>query len=145
MSREDVRKLLEDRGITATLQRIEMAWLLLKKNQHLTADEVNRLINGRFPKVSRATIFNNLNLFVESGLLKKLELKSGVSVYDSNTSAHHHVINPESGEILDIELDEHSTRDLQASFKEFLKINKGLDLQIDDIQIVVRGSLAPSL
>ncbi|TGN19995.1 peroxide-responsive transcriptional repressor PerRA [Leptospira idonii] len=104
-SYEKTKEILEKAGIRPTSQRLEMAHLLLSKDQHLQADEVFHLINEHFPHASRATIFNNLKLFAEKGVVGTLEIKPGITHFDSNTKRHHHAYDEETGEIIDIELD----------------------------------------
>jgi Fe2+ or Zn2+ uptake regulation protein len=52
--------------------------------------------------LSRATVYNTLNLFVEKGLLRELVLAEGKSVFDPNVEAHHHFIDDRTGAIYDV-------------------------------------------
>jgi SAM-dependent methyltransferase len=49
--------------------------------------------------VSRATVYNTLNLLVEKGLLKQLTLAEGRVVFDPNMERHHHFIDEVTGTI----------------------------------------------
>lgn len=138
-SKDEIVKLFETKGIHKTLQRIEMAHILLNRKQHLSADDVNKLINHSFPRASRATIFNNLKVFVDSGLIKKLEVLPGVTTYDTNTEEHDHFLNLDTGKIEDIE---HPKPMQKKSIKLARKlIAKSLsdNVQMEDIQIIVKG------
>ncbi len=59
----------------------------------------------RFPMVSRATVYNTLNLFVEKRLLRAFVLAPGRIVFDPKTDAHHHFIDERTGEIMDVPWD----------------------------------------
>ena len=138
-SREELVALFEEKGIHKTLQRIEMAYILLNKNQHLSAEDVNQLINHSFPKASRATIFNNLKVFVDSGLIKKLEILPGVTTYDTNTSEHHHFLDLETGRIEDIEPSDRKQEKALRLAQKLLRKSIQPNIAAEDIQIIIRG------
>lgn len=139
LSYQKTKELLESHGIRPTSQRLEMAHLLLEKHQHLFAEEVFQLVNTHFPHASRATIFNNLKLFAEKGLLGTLELKSGVTHFDSNTNIHHHALNENSGEIVDIELNQSLEKTVLAELKRSYFEKTGKELDQAKLVITLRG------
>mgnify|MGYP001583424766 FL=1 len=102
----DIAQFLKDRGLRVSLQKLEIARHVLGSHRHFTAEEIFKEVNADFPRVSRATVFNVLNLFVEHGLLKSLQARSDVLLYDSNTEEHDHVVVTETGKIFDIILPE---------------------------------------
>ncbi|HWQ94469.1 MAG TPA: transcriptional repressor, partial [Gammaproteobacteria bacterium] len=53
-------------------------------------------------RVSKATVYNTLALFVEHGLLREVIVDPSKIVYDSNLSAHHHFYNIDTGLLQDI-------------------------------------------
>ena len=60
-------------------------------------EEVWAAVRQRCPTLSRATVYNTLNLFAEKGLLKLPPIKEGVAVFDPNVAPHHHFIDEETG------------------------------------------------
>ena len=106
-TRDAIAQLLCDHHIIPTQQRVDIASVLLIRQQHLTADrlldEVNTAHNGA---VSKATVYNTLSLFVEKGLIREVIVEAGRVFYDSNTAPHHHVYNLDSGEITDFPADD---------------------------------------
>ena len=70
-----------------------------------TADQVWSEVRRDFPVISRATVYNTLNLFAEKGLLQSHSFDDGAGVFDANTAAHHHFIDEESGRIVDIPIE----------------------------------------
>lgn len=98
----DIAEFLRSRNITPTAPRIELARLLCGKPQHLTAEEIYRRLNQQSQKISRASVYNNLHLFVKAGLLRTLNINPSLTIYDSNTEPHHHLVDAETGEIFDI-------------------------------------------
>lgn len=102
----DIAEFLKARGVRVSLQKLEIAKHVLGTHRHFTAEEIFKEVNADFPRVSRATVFNVLNLFVEHGLLKTLQARSDVLLYDSNTEEHDHVVVAETGKIFDVMLPE---------------------------------------
>ncbi len=93
---------LESHDIRPSAQRVAIASYVLTTADHPSADEVWRKVLVQFPLVSRATVYNTLNLFAEKGLLRELTLAPGCSVYDPNTVPHHHFLDDATGAIHDV-------------------------------------------
>lgn len=94
---------LDRNGIKATRQRLDIARVLLARHQHLSADQVLAMVNQDGGALSKATIYNTLKLFVEKRLVREVIVDPEKVFYDSNTSAHYHFYDVESGEIIDID------------------------------------------
>jgi Fur family iron response transcriptional regulator len=104
-SRENLGSVLRQRGINPTHQRIEIAHALFARMEHLSADQVLALVNERHAETSKATVYNTLKLFVETGLVREVIVDASKVFYDPNTAPHHHFYDVESGEITDIHAD----------------------------------------
>lgn len=102
MKSGDEVSILRDHGINPSAQRVAVAEYVLHTDEHPSADEVWSRVRRRFPHVSRATVYNTVNLFVEKGLLRHLVLTEGRVVFDPKTDDHHHFIDEESGRIHDV-------------------------------------------
>ncbi|MFA9470678.1 MAG: Fur family transcriptional regulator [Deltaproteobacteria bacterium] len=126
----DEAALLEERGIKPSAQRVAIARYVLHTDEHPSADEVWARVKQAFPMVSRATIYNTLNLFVEKGLLGHLVLTEGRLVFDSNVDKHHHFIDEDTGKIYDLPWDT-----LKVSRVEQIK-----DFDVRSYQVLLRGS-----
>lgn len=100
-----VPELLRDHGIQPSAQRVAVGASVLDSGEHLSADEVLARVRSSFPQISRATVYNTLNLFVEKGLLKQLALTGGHTVFDPKTTRHHHLIDEGTGRIYDVDWD----------------------------------------
>ncbi|HXF66764.1 MAG TPA: Fur family transcriptional regulator [Burkholderiales bacterium] len=104
-SREAVVELLRRHHINPTHQRIEIAHALFTRGEHLSADQILALVNGRHPETSKATVYNTLNLFLEKKLIREVIVDPNRVFYDPNTEPHHHFYNVDTGELTDIEAD----------------------------------------
>lgn len=96
---------LRNSGIAPTPQRIDVAAVLFEKGGHFTAEQVLTTLNERQSGVSRATVYNTLNLFADRGLLKPLALGRDCVLYDTNISAHHHMVDVTNTTLVDIPSD----------------------------------------
>lgn len=97
-----IQALLAEHAIRPTSQRVEIAAVLLSQPQHLSADQVLSRVNRTSAIVSKATVYNTLNLFAEKGLIREVIIESGKAFYDSNTDVHHHIYNEDTGMLLDV-------------------------------------------
>lgn len=127
----DERQILEQRGIQPSAQRMAVAEYVFHTHEHPGADQVWSIVRQSFPSISRATVYNTLNLFVEKGLLQELHLAEDRVVFDSNLNPHHHFIDEESGRIHDIEWDR-----VQVCNMDRLR-----EYEVHDYQVVMRGKL----
>ena len=100
---EQINHVLENHNIRPTSQRIDIARVLLAKPQHLSAEEIFSQVNKKDDLVSKATVYNTLNLFVDENLIKQVLVDSSYVFYDSNTEPHHHFYNEDTGMLQDID------------------------------------------
>ena len=101
-----IQALLAEHAIRPTSQRVQIAAVLFAQPQHLSADLVMSKVNRTRPIVSKATVYNTLNLFAKKGLIREVIIDSGKVFYDSNTDVHHHIYNEDTGMLLDVAADE---------------------------------------
>lgn len=106
LSQQQVIDLLASHDIQPTLQRLEIAQALFARDQHLSADEVLKLVNQDAARVSKATVYNTLGLFAAKGLIREVIVDPSRVFYDPNTGDHHHFYNVDTGELLDIDADQ---------------------------------------
>ena len=102
MSRMDIPQKLRSHGVLPTSQRVEVAAVLLKKPQHLSADQIIERLKCCGSKVSKATVYNTLKLFSDQGLIREINVSASRRYFDSTTHPHHHFYHVETGELTDI-------------------------------------------
>ncbi len=115
MSRSEVLELFARHTILPTPQRVEVAEILLARPQHLSADQIIDRLRKLGSSVSKATVYNTLNLFGERGIVKEIMVDPVRKFYDSRTHAHHHFYNVDTGELRDIEEGDVSFESLPAA------------------------------
>jgi Fe2+ or Zn2+ uptake regulation protein len=126
---DEITSVLKSHGINPSAQRVAVARFVLHTDAHPSADEVWSQARNGFPHLSRATVYNTLNLFVEKGLLRKLVLAEGRVVFDPKTDQHHHFIDEKSGRIYDVPWDAVKVEDI-ADLEGF---------EVKNYQVVMRG------
>jgi Fur family iron response transcriptional regulator len=104
-SRDNMAELLRAHDINPTHQRIEIAYALFSRQEHLSADQVMTIVNDRHAETSKATVYNTLNLFLEKGLIREVIVDPSKVFYDPNTGPHHHLYEVDSGRLTDIKAD----------------------------------------
>jgi Fur family iron response transcriptional regulator len=123
---------LRQHGIQPSAQRLAVADYVLHTEAHPSADQVFVEVRSRVPMISRATVYNTLNLFVRKKLLRQLVLSEGKVVFDPHVAPHHHFIDEGTGEIHDIPWDALDVRRVEAL--------KGV--KVSEYQVVLRGRRA---
>src|SRR5215470_12961181 len=98
---ESAEVVLRDRGFRLTAPRQALLEVVRGIKAHPTAEEVHRLVTRRAPRVSLGTVYRNLRLLVDAGLLG--ELPGPRARFDANTRAHHHFTCLDCGRIADVE------------------------------------------
>jgi len=104
-TRDNLAEVLRRHGINPTHQRTEIAHALYAQHEHLSADQVLALVNKRHPETSRATVYNTLKLFVETGLIREVIVDPNRVFYDPNTAPHYHLYDVRTGRLTDIDAD----------------------------------------
>jgi Fur family iron response transcriptional regulator len=130
MTRSGLLALFDKYGILPTQQRIEIAGILLQRPQHLSAEHIIDMLKTLQSGVSKATVYNTLNLFSECGLVKEVMVDPVRKFYDSTTHPHHHFYNVDSGDLSDIP-------DEQVLFEKLPELPAGTERESIEVLIKV--------
>ncbi len=84
--------------------------ILLAAPQHLSAEQIAEGLRREGARVSKATVYNTLNLFAARGLIRQLSVNGNCAWFDSNVGPHYHFQDEQSGALQDVSL-----RDVQFS------------------------------
>jgi len=86
-----------------TPQRLEIFRQISNSNNHFSAEDVFNRVKEKLPTISLDTIYLNLRMFENFGLLSRVYLEPGRSLFDHNLSHHHHLICSECKTVKDID------------------------------------------
>lgn len=99
-----ISKTLSAAGLRPTRQRLALAALLFNgSDRHVTAERLFDEATAARLSVSLATVYNTLHQFTAAGLLREIAVDGAKIYFDTNVSEHHHFLNEETGELLDID------------------------------------------
>ena len=99
-----ISKTLSAAGLRPTRQRLALAALLFNgSDRHVTAERLFDEATAARLSVSLATVYNTLHQFTTAGLLREIAVDGAKIYFDTNVSEHHHFLNEETGELLDID------------------------------------------
>lgn len=87
-----------------TKQRKIIKDAVLAMGNHPTADDVYMEIHARYPNISKATVYRNLNLLSRESVLSRLNVPGGADRYDHNTVPHYHLICTQCNKYSDIDV-----------------------------------------
>jgi len=105
-------------GLAATAQRRLIYRALVESCDHPTAESVFLKIRSKAPRLSLATVYRNLRLFAEAGIVEEVATGSSFARFDGNTRPHHHLICRECGSVADY---------YSKSLDEFAPAKRSLD------------------
>jgi len=83
---------LSDRGYKVTPQRRIILQVLSDSHRHLSAEEIDDEVKQIEPGISVATVYRNLNLLVDIGMVSRLDLHEGPARYELNQGHNHHLV-----------------------------------------------------
>ena len=94
-------------GMRPTSQRLGLAKILFENgHRHVTAESLYAEARDSFIPISLATVYNSLNQFTKSGLLREIIVDSQRCYFDTNTSDHHHFFCERTNTLEDIACDD---------------------------------------
>jgi Fe2+ or Zn2+ uptake regulation protein len=130
--RDEIVQLLSARGISRTAQRLAIAQFVLNSLDHPSAEEVFQAVSATLPVLSKATVYNTLNLLVREGLLGALNLQGGGVRYDPLLTPHSHFLDTQTNRLVDIPADRVRAVEHELDPARY---------QVDEIQVIFRGRI----
>jgi Fur family transcriptional regulator, iron response regulator len=118
-------------GIRPTAQRVRIAALLLASPQHLSAEQILASLRAAGARVSKATVYNTLNLFAERGVIRQLSVDGARTWFDSNVAPHYHFHDMDTGALVDVPVPE-------VEFARLPPLPEGMEMAGIDLVIRVR-------
>ena len=106
--------MLKKSNLRMTRQRKVILEELQKVDTHPSADEVYAMVRHRLPRISLGTVYRNLEILSESGVIQKLEPGCSLKRFDGNPSDHTHIRCVSCDRVVDAAM----TPDLEIDFEQ---------------------------
>jgi Fur family ferric uptake transcriptional regulator len=102
-----IERLCSDKGLKMTEQRRVIARVLSESEDHPDVEILHRRANAIDSRISIATVYRTVRLFEEANILERHEFGDGRARYEEVSESHHdHLINLQSGEVIEFSNDE---------------------------------------
>ena len=118
---------LKSLNIKVTRSRVELLKFLTGNRGHFTAEDIFRRLRFQYPNLNLASVYNNLNLFDEHGIIRRLYTHKAKAVWDTDAGEHAHFVCGKCGEIFDMAFPQipevylaECSRNFQISRKEII-------------------------
>jgi Fur family ferric uptake transcriptional regulator len=101
MESQDLRNV----GLKVTHPRMRILELLERRTpqHHVTAEDIYRQLLEQGDDIGLATVYRVLTQFEAAGLVLKFQVEGGQSVYELDHGHHHHMVDVDSGKIIEFE------------------------------------------
>jgi len=96
------KKILRDKKIKVTPQRLSVLEVIENSSGHMTAQEIYQAVRGKLPVVSLATIYSVIEFFCAKGLLAEIGIDPKRSTYELKKQSHHHFMCQVCAKVFDI-------------------------------------------
>ena len=103
-----IKQALRKREVRWTSRREIIVNEFIAADRHLTAEELHDIVRKIDSGISTATVYRTMNMLVEAGMAEKRHFKSGSAAFDLvlGKGHHHHLIDVDSGDIIEFNNDE---------------------------------------
>ena len=104
-------------GLRMTLPRKVILEVIEDSEDHPDVDELYRRAVLKDRSISIATVYRSIKLFEESGIIERLDIGDGRARYEEAGEHHEHLIDIESGEIIEFQNEELEEMKRQVALK----------------------------
>lgn len=115
---------LRKAGLKVTLPRVKILEILQDpKNQHISAEDVYKLLLEIGEDIGLATVYRVLNQFDDAGILTRHHFEGGKSVFELTGGSHHdHLVCLKCGKVVEFEDDVIEAKQLEIAEKNGIKL-----------------------
>ena len=114
-------KLLNEKDISPSVQRIRVLEYLHNSKNHPTVDDIYLALVKEIPTLSKTTVYNILKLFTKKSIVRTVRIGNNEARYDGDTSTHGHFKCNKCGIIYDFNV---NMDELKLSALDNFKVNE---------------------
>ena len=101
--RNETAELLREHGVQVTAQRIAVLQAVAE-TPHVTADVIMEAVRDHIGTISRQAVYDSLNMFVDKGLIRRIEPAGSPARYEDRVGDnHHHLICRTCSRLVDVD------------------------------------------
>jgi Fur family ferric uptake transcriptional regulator len=96
-------KHIQNQGLKRTAQRDLILDTFLRTEEHLSSEDLYRLVKKDDPSIGQTTVYRTLKLLTEAGLAREVRFGDGITHYEHHYKHQHHdhMICSECGRIIE--------------------------------------------
>ena len=102
----DFTRRCKEAGLAATHQRTVIYRVLVESHDHPSPELVYERVSREIPEISRATVYKNINTFIDTGMLREVSELHQTNRLDANLERHHHLICTRCRKVVDLQDDQ---------------------------------------
>lgn len=109
MSEKEIEAIFQENGLKVTDQRKLVTQVIFESDDHPNVEEVFNRVSKLDSSISLATVYRTVNTLENYGVIEKLDFLDGKARYEPKKSKddhHHHLIDVETGEIVEFQDEE---------------------------------------
>ena len=120
----DENQALKKAGLKVTLPRIKILEILqLPQNQHISAEELYKILLDKQEEIGLATVYRVLNQFDDAGIVTRHHFDSGKSVFELSSKHHHdHLVCLACGKVIEFHDEVIETRQREIAERNGIKL-----------------------
>ena len=111
-----------------TKQRALILEILRSDKCHHTAEEIFEIAKCKMPKISRATVYNNLHALEDEQIIRKISGDNGPDRYDNSYIPHGHLLCMNCGKVFDVVIPDFE-----------MKLSEQIGGDVDSYELKVKG------
>jgi Fe2+ or Zn2+ uptake regulation protein len=86
----------------STRQRSHILEVVRETTSHPTAAWIFDRVKEKCPNISLGTVYRNLNILKETGIIREIKFGKNTARYDGNVDLHHHIVCEACGKLEDV-------------------------------------------
>ena len=120
----DQNEQLKRAGLKITLPRVKILSILQDpENQHISAEDVYKILLVQNEEIGLATVYRVLNQFDDAGIVSRHHFEGGKSVFELSQKKHHdHLVCLKCGRVVEFEDDIIEQRQLDIAKSHNIKL-----------------------
>jgi Fur family transcriptional regulator, peroxide stress response regulator len=140
MVNKNAVRILVEKGLKVTPQRIAVLDIILNLHNHPSAENIAEYIRLSYPHVPIGTVYKILDAFVEKGIISRVKTENGIIRFDPVSEKHHHLYSSQSEQMEDF-----FDKDLNKILDEYFRKKQIPNFKIEDIKLQIIGTFSNNL